>query len=250
VTLLEKWKKTYREAHPFPHIVLDGFLHPNRAERVAAAFPGLTDLSWYVYDNVFERKFATDKIAEIPETLCDLMWDLNSSPFLAFLEELSGIPNLIADASFRGGGLHCVATGGKLDIHADFNIHPITGLHRRLNAILFLNKNWKADYGGAFELWSSDMTKCVKQIFPEFNRMVIFTVTDTSFHGHPEPLRTPEDVMRKSMAWYYYTEDRPGHQKSPIHSTLYQRRPTDPRDKVVEALRKRRSIGRLSDSTL
>jgi 2OG-Fe(II) oxygenase superfamily len=250
VTRMQEWKSRYRAACPFPHIVLESFLANDRVERAAQAFPSLDELPWYVYDNAFERKFAYDKPADMPQTLCDLLWELNSLSFVAFLEELTGISDLVADDSFRGGGLHCVARGGRIDVHADFNIHPVTGLHRRLNAILFLNKDWRPEYGGELELWNRDMSMCVERILPTFNRMVIFDVTDTSFHGHPEPLRTPEGVLRKSMAWYYYTADRPADQKAPAHSTLYQRRPGDPDDPVIEQLRQRRAVRRLAELQL
>jgi len=53
----------------------------------------------------------------------------------------------------------------------------------------------------------------------------IFTTTDTSFHGHPEPLTCPEGRTRKSIALYYYSKDRPAGQGAGEHSTLFQARP-------------------------
>jgi Rps23 Pro-64 3,4-dihydroxylase Tpa1-like proline 4-hydroxylase len=237
-------------AKPFPHIVIEDFIHPRRLDTLSKAFPSLTDVRWYTYENIFERKYAYNDVRRLPQPITDLMWDLNSAAFLSFLEELTGIPDLIADDGFRGGGLHCISTGGKLDIHADFNIHPETGLHRRLNAILFLNEDWKPEYGGAFELWNRDMTACEARILPILNRMVIFSVTDTSFHGHPEPLNTPDGVSRKSMAWYYYTKDRPANELSPMHSTLYQKLPGTPECQEIEEMRVRRAQGRLADQQL
>jgi hypothetical protein len=250
MTRLQRWQRLYRAAEPYPHIVLDGFLPPERAARAADAFPTLADLPWYLYDNVFEKKLVYNDVTEMPQVLSDLMWDLNSTSFVALMEELSGIPELMADDSFRGGGLHCVRRGGKLDIHADFNIHPTTGLHRRLNAILFLNREWKPEYGGALELWNEDMSSCVQRILPEFNRLVVFRVDDTAFHGHPEPLQAPEGVLRKSMAWYYYSAGSPRAGPAMPHSTLYQRRPGDPQDSEIERLRARRATGRLADARL
>jgi hypothetical protein len=247
---MQIWRQIYRTAQPFPHIVLDNFLSPTRAESIEQAFPGLDDLPWYSYNNVFERKFAYDKLSGLPAVLTALMSELNSPSFLSFLEELTGITGLVADETFRGGGLHCVPSGGKLDIHADFNVHPVTGLYRRLNVILFLNREWKVEYGGSFELWNRDMTACEKQVLPVSNRIVIFTVTDTSFHGHPQPLATPEGVLRRSMAWYYYTANRPQLEKSPAHSTLYQRPANQPIDAEIERLRAVRAMGRLSDGRL
>lgn len=249
-TRLQRWKQLFRTAEPYPHIVLDGFLPAARAARAADAFPALADLPWYLYDNAFEKKLAYNDVTRMPQVLADLMWDLNAPTFVALMEELSGIPELVADDGFRGGGLHCVQRGGKLDIHADFNIHPTTGLHRRLNAILFLNREWKPEYGGGLELWSRDMSACVQRILPVFNRMVVFEVDDKAFHGHPEPLQAPEGVLRKSMAWYYYSAVSPAAESAAPHSTLYQPRPGDPIDPELERLRARRAVGRLADARL
>ena len=69
------------------------------------------------------------------------------------------------------------------------------------------------------------MTKCARRILPEFNRLVVFSTTDFSFHGHPEPLTCPADRVRQSLALYYYSNGRPEEERSPSHTTLWQKRP-------------------------
>ena len=76
-----------------------------------------------------------------------------------------------------GAGQHEIKPGGLLKIHADFNKHNISGLDRRLNVLVYLNKDWKEEYGGHFELWDKDMKHCVKKILPTFNTMAIFSTT-------------------------------------------------------------------------
>jgi hypothetical protein len=115
--------------------------------------------------------------------------------------------------------------GGHLKVHADFNRHPKTELERRLNVLIYLNRDWKDEYGGAFELWNEDMTRCETKVMPYFNRCVVFSTTSRSFHGHPEPLECPEDRTRKSLALYYYTKDRPAAEKRWEHNTLFKARP-------------------------
>ncbi len=39
--------------------------------------------------------------------------------------------------------------------------------------------------------------------------MVIFSTTDFSNHGHPEPLKCPNEISRKSIALYYFSSGRP-----------------------------------------
>ena len=138
---------------------------------------------------------------------------------------MTGIQDLISDPYFRGGGLHNISRGGKLGVHIDFNKHQKYNLDRRLNLLLYLNKDWEEEFGGHIELWDSGMKQCIKKILPIFNRMVIFNTTETSFHGHPEPLNCPADRSRKSLALYYYTIGQHGDDASPTHSTLFRTRP-------------------------
>ena len=74
--------------------------------------------------------------------------------------------------------------------------------------LLYLNEGWSAEWGGDLELWPVDMSVPSKTIAPVFNRTVIFSTTPTSYHGHPAPLACPPDVVRRSLALYYYTVER------------------------------------------
>ena len=74
---------------------------------------------------------------------------------------------------------------------------------------MYLNRDWEESYGGHLELWNKEMTNCEKKILPSFNTMVIFSTTDFSNHGHPEPLNCPKQISRKSIALYYFSSGRP-----------------------------------------
>ena len=162
---------------------------------------------------------------------------LNSEPFLEFLQILTGIQEpLISDPYFVGAGQHEIKKGGLLKVHADFNKHPTLHLDRRINVLVYLNKDWKEEYGGCFELWNEDMSKCGKKILPYFNRIAIFNTTDFSYHGHPDPLNCPEDRSRKSLALYYYSNGRPNHEINlglENHSTLFKPRQGDIADDIA-----------------
>lgn len=229
---------------PFKHYVFDNFLAPNVADDLATFFPS-ADGDWYTYDNFFEKKRAQDKIHKMPNHHAIVCMFGNSGPFVEFLEQTTGITGLIPDPALRGGGLHQIYPGGKLDIHADFNFHKKLGLHRRLNAILYLNKGWERAWGGDLELWDKSMTSCAVRLEPIFNRFVVFETTDTAFHGHPEPLKCPDGVTRKSMAWYYYTSS-PGVEVTKPHSTMFKKRPSDQTNSDIERLREERGAGRIS----
>jgi Rps23 Pro-64 3,4-dihydroxylase Tpa1-like proline 4-hydroxylase len=117
--------------------------------------------------------------------------------------------------------------GGLLDVHVDGNYHDATGLNRRINAILYLNPDWQAGWGGEFGLYDAQGDVCLKEVPPLFNRLVVFDSHDTSFHGLPAPLAFPPGKTRKSIILYYYTKDsRPKEQVvvAEPHSALWKKR--------------------------
>jgi hypothetical protein len=225
--LLPTAKKQYQNGSPFPHIAFDNFFDTGVMNKVLSEFPEKNDIDWTDYYDGNQIKLANEKESNIGVFTRYLLYCLNSSLFLTFLEELTGIPDLISDPYFRGGGLHNIARGGKLGVHIDFNKHQKYNLDRRLNLLIYLNKDWEEEFGGHIELWNQEMSKCITKILPIFNRMVVFTTTSTSFHGHPDPLNCPQGRSRKSLALYYYTI---GHDKKEIsssHSTLFRVRPEE-----------------------
>lgn len=215
----------YQHATPFPHVVLDDFLPPEAAEACEREFPGREDIGWDLYtDGGKTLKLATSNEAIMPPLIRQVVGQFNSAAMVEFLEKLTGITGLIPDPHLVGGGLHRIENGGFLEIHADFNEHGLLKLDRRLNLLLYLNPGWDEDWGGHLELWDRSMRACERRIAPLFNRCVIFSTTDTSFHGHPSPLACPSDVARRSLAFYYYSNGRPEGERSAPHSTLYQTR--------------------------
>lgn len=241
---LQDFADQYQKGDPFPHFVIDNLFDQSVLLELAKSFP-LPGSHWWEYNNELEKKFACNDLKLMPENLANFLNFLNSNLFIEQIEKLTGIPGLIADHTLNGGGLHQICQGGKLDIHCDYNYHPITKLDRRVNVLIYLNTAWCVDWGGYLELWSKDMTQKVVSIAPLFNRMVVFSTTDTAFHGHPEPLRCPPQLTRKSIAMYYYTHGRPDSEKTSPHSTLFQRRPQDPITLELEQLRQRRGISRI-----
>jgi Rps23 Pro-64 3,4-dihydroxylase Tpa1-like proline 4-hydroxylase len=214
----------YQANLPFAHIYFDNFLPTSDAEAVLLDFPSPKELKWSEFSNQNERKLAFDVVEKLPDSIRNVMYFLNSRPVIQFLEILTGIDGVIPDPYFVGGGLHQIKPGGHLEVHADFNRHNKLKLDRRINLLLYLNKDWKEEYGGHFELWNRDVTQAEQKILPLFNRCAIFSTTDYSFHGHPTPLTCPPDRSRKSLATYYYSNGRPEEELSDSHSTLFMQR--------------------------
>lgn len=218
---------SYIHAKPFPHIVFDNFFDPALLDRVLEEFPKPGEIRWQRFDNEHEIKLASAAEASFGAVTRLLLYHLNSITFLEFLSKVTGIDHLIADPGFEGGGLHQIVRGGKLGVHADFNKHRKYNLDRRLNLLLYLNKNWREEYGGHLQLWDRDMTRCEAKVLPLFNRVMVFGTTDFTYHGHPDPLQCPEGVTRKSLALYYFTNGRPAEETHGEHSTIFRARRED-----------------------
>jgi len=238
---LTKWPSpdSYRDAQPFPHAVIDGFLRPEIAAELAATFPAPSADCWYRYANPLERKLACNVPGKVPSQIWETLTMFNSVKCRQLFCDLTGIGGLEADHDFHGGGMHCIESGGKLDVHVDYSIHPHLGLERRLNLILYLNPIWDQNWGGELQLWDRDMKGCVQKIAPLFNRAVIFDTGEGSFHGHPDALRCPEGQTRKSLAVYYLTDPRPEAIKR--YRARFVARPGDSMDPQLEELRRLRS---------
>ncbi len=225
--LANKYHDQYINADPFPHIVIDNFLPETILEKVLEEFPTTTAEGWRNFELKTEKKLDSFPELKMGEMTRFLLYQLNSSVFMEFLEKLTGIPGIIPDPYFLGGGIHQIERGGFLKIHVDFNKHTRMKVDRRLNLLIYLNKDWKEEYGGHFELWNRDVSACKNKILPIFNRCVIFSTSDFSYHGHPDPLNCPEGMTRKSLALYYYSNGRPAEETSNKHSTLFKERPGD-----------------------
>jgi Rps23 Pro-64 3,4-dihydroxylase Tpa1-like proline 4-hydroxylase len=227
-SLGEFFQEDYKNAEPFPHIVIDDFLPEEFIKSIHDAFPAQP----LERDKVFDINYGGHHKRQIqpescPDYLRQVFHFFNSAPVLQFLEGLTGITGLLPDPYFSGGGLHETSTGGKLGIHADFRINNTLHVERRLNLLVYLNPTWDDHWMGQLELWDRQMTQCVSKVSPVWNRCVIFSTDADSYHGHPDELQTPPEVKRRSMALYYYTASKAIYQEVPNRSTMYQARPGD-----------------------
>jgi len=208
---IRKKKYIYQSGKPYPHIVIKNYFDQNFLSKVLDEFPNLSKISSSKnYNNKNEIKFSNNKKKNFKKNTKILFKFLNSKLFLNFVQNLASInEKLLPDFELNGGGLHEIKRGGVLKIHTDFNKHPYKNIDRRINVLIYLNKQWKKNYGGNLELWNKSMKKCEKKIAPNFNTMVIFSTNDFTNHGHPNPLKCPETISRKSIATYYFSKGRP-----------------------------------------
>jgi len=229
------FKNVFTNASPFKHIILDNIINEkllNNALNEINNIPESELLSEYVLgiENVQINKFSYREFNKL-NYISRIKDYFESDIFIDWLEKVTGIDNLQKDTTHNGAGIHIIKQNGKLDIHSDFNRHRSTMKYRRLNLLLYLNKDYKEDYNGHLELWNKEMTVCEQKIAPLFNRIVLFKVDDDANHGHPE-IWNSEKTNRTSLALYYYTDDRPEHEKSENYNAVWKNKPVNLSNKI------------------
>jgi hypothetical protein len=246
----EDLKAQWRLGKPYPFFVVDELLEADAAREIAAAYPSFDQALalGFAFSKVNERrKVQVTDAARFPDPVRRLHEALAGKEMLAALEEVTGVPKLLADGALRGGGMHITSASGRLDVHADFNV--LDGeprMFRRLNILVYLNERWDPAWGGALELWNRDVSRCERAVTPKLGRCVVFETSSTSFHGVTE-VRCPDDVQRQSFAAYYYTREAPTGWDGKVHSTVFKARPDEkvrkyvlmPAERAVDAVRAR-----------
>lgn len=226
----ERYHTEFRAASPFKHVVIDGFFEADFARQLLEQFPRFDPALARSESGATGGKAVHTNIRDISPAYLRLYETIAARPFLDYVSILSGVPDLILDPELFGGGTHENLHGQELDPHVDFNYDEARQLHRRLNLIVYLNPEWREEWGGALEIHSNPRRPEENQIrsyAPLFNRCVMFETNEYSWHGFPR-INLPEDkrhLSRKSISIYLYTKTRPTEEIAPLHATFYVQRP-------------------------
>jgi hypothetical protein len=198
----------YGSHPPFDFVVIDDFFRAEYAQALSHEFPSFDSNAWHGYNSPIEIKKACNNWNVFPQQTYSAFSYLNSQEFVEYLSDklLSGT-KIYSDSGLHGGGWHIHKTGGKLNTHLDYSLHPKLGLQRKLNIIIYMNPNWKEEWGGALGFWGNESAEkpgdLITSVWSKFNRAVIFDTTQNSWHGLPDPIACPHNEARQSLAAYY-----------------------------------------------
>lgn len=192
-------------AQPFPYLVAEGWFNPTLLELVYEEFDIYRETSWKTVLTHHELTYRSNAEAVYGPATQLYFGIINSGWFVRRLSGITGAQDLIVDPQFYGGGLHETRAGGHFGVHRDFDRHLRTGLRNEMVVITYLNKDWNPDWHGALELWDKPSNKCIKKVEPDFGRTLILPHGLHSYHGHPTPLTAPDNITRRSVAAYFYS---------------------------------------------
>ena len=210
----------YQTAVPFPYLSIDNLFPEELLHGLLSEMPAFGSDTWIHHKNPRIDKYGSKSVVELGKCGRDLVSLLHSAGFLYLLSEISGIWNLLPDPYMHGAGFSLLRSGGKLDVHADRNADPTTGLTRRMALIIYLNENWKHEYGGQLELWDAAASQCQVAVEPIFNRTILMEIGDLNFHG-VLPVAPDSGQFRKSFMVYYNTVGEKAGKDSGVHSSVY-----------------------------
>ena len=223
VAHINQYKLAFQEAKPYRHLVIDEFLRPEIAAALYAHFPSMQALKTH-WKRLNENKSEGSDFSQLHPCFSDLKQAVFHQEVANWITAITGIKDVFITDDSMGTGLSQGGDGSFLDVHIDFNVHHLSNVHRRLNLLLYLEKDWKEEYGGHLEMWNADVTNCVKKVRPDFNRCIIFETNEISYHGYSK-ISLPTGVTRKSFFAYFYTKEREG--AVGYHDTIFKARPEE-----------------------
>lgn len=198
---IDDYRIKYLTNQPFSYLVIDDFCDEGKLQKLRSQIPELNNKSRdYMFAN---NKFEKSNYKELGPLFDELYNDLKSDRFNKFLSFISA-KEVFVDPKNHGGGLHQGKKNSFLDMHLDFNYHPINkNWFRQMNLLLYLNTDWKEEYNGHLKI--EDLrTGQKKELKVPFNRLIIQECGRHTLHGY-DMTSFPEGNFRTSIATYAYT---------------------------------------------
>jgi len=232
------------QIEPFPYIKQDDFLEIEFALNLQKEIMNISQEEWDRYDNPFEQKYTLRDKYNFPSKLTKLFDELTSEEFVSSVSKLVGY-ELLLDTTRNFWGVHTYGPGDKLDIHVDAGLHPTLGFKKQVTLGIYLSYEWKPEYGCHLELWKGEsattknnnpkLIEKVVSIEPMFNRLVIFTCNDYSWHGNPIESNCPPESKRIFITLSYLSKNFEDENKRV--KAFFVARPEDEPDEEKDKLR-------------
>lgn len=221
-------------AMPYSHLVIDDFFEAGFLASLERDFPVKSE----EYDRfciedggAIGTNYANGQVKTFPSAFKQLDALIRSQAFLKYVERLTGIEKLQYDPEYFGGGIRESRSGTFLPPHLDFNHHPASLTHRRLNLLFYFNPEWREEWGGNLQVHRDPNTfrgtSAVHSYMPLNNRCLIFETSEISWHGF-DRLNMTDGRSRRAFTLYYYTEHRPNEESVKFHNTEYVEPPLPP----------------------
>ena len=177
---------------PFPHVVVNDFLDEQTLDLVTYALAGLE----YEFDEADLFSYLSFGLTDVDHPVINILRDdLGDDTWRDKVAKSFGVKQL----SKIDMGAYVYGLGSFLLPHDDQVEDRIIAYSLHLTDIEISEK-----MGGALHMYEADdsgKSKLVKSIIPEYNSLIMFEVSDKSWHQVGEVL---EDIQRLTVTGWYH----------------------------------------------
>ena len=213
--------QTVYRAHPcYSLIEIKNFLPIEVTRKLAKELDGIPLEDCKHFTRRGSNMYEHNRLEETP-VADEVVHALHSAPFINWLQQVTDTVDIIPDPHLVGAGYSKSYKGDSLKVHTDFNWNDELRLHRRVNAIVYLNEDWKDDYGGHLEFWDTENKTMLSKIKPDAGNLLLWSYHNLAYHGYPEPMNCPANNPRKNLRLFYYVSNAKPDDKHPPHRSLY-----------------------------
>lgn len=201
----------YREAKPYPHLVIDNFFDADMLEQISREIVGEKVNFNKVFTDAYQRNKTISTGDAVPPLINVIASKFAASGMLRYLEKVTGLSCLIPDPHYNSdyGYYHIVGAGGVLGSHVDHSRHSTLHVPHVLNLVVYLSKDWDEKDGGTLCLYDESGRNVVKRVPCLYNRAILFACTPTAYHG-VEPVVESSNRRRHSLYFAYYSVQSTG----------------------------------------
>jgi Rps23 Pro-64 3,4-dihydroxylase Tpa1-like proline 4-hydroxylase len=238
----------YQSNSPYPYTLKDNFFEESFAKSLQKEILEIPLSEFDEYRNPCEKKRTLRDKENLPPYCKEFFERMSRPEMIAHLSKVSGY-SLLCDNYKQYWGIHIFDEQSKLAVHVDAGIHPKNGLKKQVTFGYYVSKDWKEGYGCELEIWKGDnaaqedpqLYQRCDTIAPLFNRAVLFTCNDYSWHGvSNESLEKPESAKRIFLTLSYLSENTSELNKRA--RAFFIPRPTDEnKEEILEFSKKRAS---------
>lgn len=214
----KSYETDYQNGTPIPWISFEDFLPQDYMLSVKKEVANIPEHLWTKFTRNGSLFYECNKLKYSPFTR-QLIMAFNSSEFVTWLEQLTGLNKLIPDPHLIGAGLMKFGNQGCIKLHTDFNWNDQLNLNRALSMILYLSDDWDESWGGSLEFWSLDRQNCLHKVEPKCNKLLLWNYDEQFLHGHSNQITCPPGKYRIGLRLFYFTSNATP--INPPHRSLY-----------------------------
>ncbi len=199
---------------------LDNLLPKELAASIFKEFPSVEKT--VLRKSLKEYKYVAYQMDKYSPILEEVLYAFQDKKVVQLIEEICGLTAIFPDEFLYAGGLSMMPKDKFLNPHLD-NSHDKDRKHWRvLNILYYVTPNWEDSFGGNLELWPKGLENSPVTITSKFNRLVVMTTHQKSWHSVNKVL---VDKARCCVSNYYFSE-KPVLDTDTFHVTSFRGRPS------------------------